>query len=237
MVTQPVPAVVTAWRPSDVVPLEVWNEAIDGRTLFERRSDPDFYDVLVRAIPADPIDVAVVGGGVERTNAEQAFRAARRGLVLADDDPFFAASGAAGELAPFVVDAGQTSVKAVGSGGRTRLDRSSDAALASLVASALDEVAQAAAFVDLVLALPCEVSIADQAVVLGACSYPIEGDARVLVADIAARARARLRSVRVVNDAVLAAHVARRRLPPRARALVLTIGHGVGAAILGGHEE
>lgn len=224
--------VLTAWTPPGIGPIELWDAVVDGRSLFERRADSDFYEALVRAIPDEPRAVALVGGALDRTSAMSAFARKDRPLALVDDDPFFAASGAASDRAPIVIDAGQTSVKAVGPGGRARLSRAGDVALAALVASALDEVAGPA--VDVLLAVPCAVSVDRGAIALGASSYPVRGDARAFADDVTRRARTKLRSIALTNDAVLAAHVARGRLRASEPALVLTIGHGVGAAILEG---
>ena len=83
----------------------------------------------------------------------------------------------------------------------------------------------------------CLVVHVSDRVVLGASSYPTEGDAASLVAEVLActgLADTRLAGTRVsvVNDAVLAAWAFARVSPsPRSR-LVLTIGHGVGAALV-----
>lgn len=228
-----------------IVPLELWDAVVEGRTLFERRADASFYDSLVRAILAHPIAstaarVAVVGGGVDRARATEAFHSSPLALVLVDDDPFFVVAGAGG-LGAVVVDAGQTSIKSSGTRGRVRVERGdlSRSDLPRLVAKALVAVVDLSAPIDLVLALPCAVTHEAGRIVLGECSYATEGDATAFVADLVAAlagtAAPPLASLRLVNDAVLAAHAVRARIASSsARTLLLTIGHGVGAALLDG---
>ncbi|MBS2015555.1 MAG: hypothetical protein JST00_21895 [Deltaproteobacteria bacterium] len=234
MVTGAMPR-VTDWSPRGIVPLELWDARVDGRTLFERRSEPTFYESLVRALPSSAREVALLGGGLDLARAESAFRSSAFELVLAENDPLFAARAVAEEVGGVVVDAGQTSVKAATASKAARIERGGRDRLASLVVEAIDAVEAvdgAEGDLDLLLAVPCELEGSGAAITLGPCSYPIEGDARRLVEAIDRGARRRLRSVRLVNDAVMAAHAARRRHRVERSLLVLTIGHGVGAALV-----
>lgn len=238
MVTRAMP-LVTAWSPPGIVPLELWDAMVDGRTLFERRAEATFYESLVRALPFAAREVALLGGGLDLRRAEAAFRASAFELVFGDGDPAFAARTLAEETRGIVVDAGQTSVKAAAAAKTTRIERAGRDALTSLVVEAIEEVALtdsvaavdvAESGYDLLLAVPCELRGSGPDLALGPCSYEIEGDAFGMVEAIARQTRVWLRSVRIVNDAVMAAYAVRHRHLVAGPLLVLTIGHGVGAA-------
>lgn len=201
-----------------IVPLELWDAQIDGASLFARRAQPDFFDSLARVAETVACsDVALLGGGVDPARARPAFAA--RGLALAflSDDPFFAAE-AGRAFADAVVDVGQTSVKAVGPKGRRRFPRAEP--FVASIAEAITAVGGDAVLV----ALPCAI----EGDVLGESSYPTGGSVHDFVAEL--RARTRRDRIEVVNDAVLAARGVPR--PERGRRLVLTVGHGVGAAVI-----
>lgn len=233
------PPSISVLETPGIAPLELWDAVVDGRTLFERRAEPSFYEALARAVAGHDIGraaarVAIVGGGADRVRAGEAFRAT---LAIVDDDPFLAASSARA-LADAVVDAGQTSIKAIGPRGRVRVERRGATFGSDLprpIARLLEAVVEGGSPIDVVLALPCTVTEIEGRILLGESSYPTQGDAQALVERLVELSATPIASVRLVNDAVLAARAVRTRLPPSSeRTLVLTIGHGVGAALLEG---
>lgn len=155
------------------------------------------------------------------------------------------------------VDVGQTAVKAAGAGGSVMRRRpallATDDGTANVATRGIfcEEVAAALLAASgeappsfVLLSLPCEVVAADRGIDLGSSSYPTAGDGAGLVAEILARAGAVAIRVAIVNDAVLAAHVVARAAGGGGESgnssvssdsggarLVLTIGHGVGAAL------
>ncbi len=150
-------------------------------------------------------------------------------------------SGPKSSLSPFLLcaDVGQTSVKLHDGEQVLRLER--DFARAPLIdrvhpaerraarASTLDFLAECLAPArgrPLLLALPCEL---DDAGVAGGCSYCWEDGDTALVPELAERVAPSQLSV--LNDAELAA-VAAAADGERGPTLVLTVGHGVGAAWL-----
>ncbi len=200
-------------------------------------------------LPATAWDaVALVGGALDETRARDAFDAAGIALDVVAADPFFASSHAREVLAELgaaydgavVIDVGQTSVKGVGPATRIHRSRAASAGALDARAEFVDYVAGvladasvgvAPAFV--LLALPCEVAMHDGALVLGASTYPTAGEGGALVRDILARAGVASASSSVVNDAVLAAWALARRVPSQTQSrLVLTLGLGVGAALV-----
>ena len=137
-----------------------------------------------------------------------------------------------------VVDLGQSALKIAWRDGRIALARDMEAippntgrgrsALVNFVGDALAKVARKSPPEAVVLALPCEVSGEGR---LGACSYPwAEGDhvASELL-DAAGLARV---PTSLVNDAELAAIGVAERGGMPGTSLVLTIGFGVGGALL-----
>lgn len=201
--------------------------------------------------------VALVGGALDEARARDAFDAARIQLDVVSADPFFAASHGREALSEqskwyadaVVVDVGQTAVKACGPSGRIRRARPGppfDAAAASPAetsAARAELVEEVAAVVleacrdrspsFLLLGVPCEVTPRDGTVDLGASTYPIAGDALPLMRAVLARAGHPAVGSAVANDAVLAAWALGIRSPSRARTrLVLTVGLGVGAAVV-----
>ncbi len=241
---------IVAWRPPGITPLEIWNAAIDGSTLFERRSDAGFFEALGRAIMvAVPREswraAALVGGGVERARATDAFARAGHAIAILDDDPFFTASGARVALGDetVVVDVGQTSLKASSATGTLRMARKpafSDASsLATTVGRCVRMVHGSSACETLVVAVPCALEGDGARLSLGPSSYPLEGDPRPFVDTVVRAAEIEPREVRIVNDAVLAAWVVERRIGASGGSdplLVLTVGHGVGAATIAGRS-
>lgn len=209
----------------NVVPLEIWDAVVDGRSLFARRADPDFFDALA-GVAAEQrrahafADVALVGGGVDVPRAHAAF--AGRGLPLAvvSADPFYVVRGAH-PRADVVIDVGQTSIKAIGPRGHERRPRADDRDRAAFARSIGEAIAAVSARPDarVLVALPCAVDGGR----LGPSSYPTEGDLGDLVDALGHAGR-----IDVINDAVLAAEV----VGAQQRRLVLTVGHGVGAALV-----
>ena len=200
-------------------------------------------------LPAAPWDaVALVGGALDETAARDAFDAAGIALDVVAADPFFASSHAREVLAEFgaaydnavVIDVGQTSVKGVGPTTRIHRPRVADAIaldaraeLVSYVAGVLADACVGVAPAFVLLALPCEVETRDGALALGASTYPTAGEGGALVREILAGAGCASASSAVVNDAILAAWALARRVPSQAQSrLVLTLGLGVGAALV-----
>jgi hypothetical protein len=234
-----------------VIALEIWDLEIGGATLFAARAERDFPSRLGEAarrlIAGELLDgrcrgverVIVRGGGAQALCG----KLPQLGVPVTVEPGAFA--GEAGGLAllgargGLVVDAGQTAIKLSWPGGRARVERDfaslpanvepDDGARERVRAFFAGAIANAAARLDgapagVVLALPAEL---DDALVPGACSYPIAGDA-TLVADVLARAGLDGVPALVLNDAELAASDV-----PRDRAtLVLTVGFGVGGALV-----
>ncbi|MCX5745574.1 MAG: hypothetical protein NT062_24115 [Proteobacteria bacterium] len=214
-----------------IIPVEIWDLPAGGKLLQERRDDADFADHLAAALAAWSAPhvfdrVHVVGGGA--TDAIVAAIAARWACTV-EPDPFAAARGAAP-----CADVGQTSVKLADPHGRTwRVARDlgraplrdgvplheREAARTSTIAWLVDVLAPLRAEArEVTVGLPCE--IVDG--VPRSCTYCWRDPDPGLVAALGA--------AHVVNDAVLAARAS--RVPPGT--LVVTIGFGVGGAIVAG---
>lgn len=194
-----------------------------GLTLIE-----GFVQELLRRVD-HPIDVS----------PDERFAGERGGLALLE-----------GRGGGAVVDVGQTAIKASCRGRRLVRERDLRALPLELIdpsgappRAAPDRLERAAAFIgaaiaelgsdgdSLVLALPCPL---DDACVPGPCTYGWAGEAR-LVPAILERSGKHFREVLVLNDAELAAETALARRPREAgeRVLVLTLGFGPGAALIG----
>ena len=246
------------WPHEGIVPLEVWDVLVEGRSLFARRDVPTFYAALATAVlalrrgeaeraggtvlPAVPWEsVVLLGGGVDEACARAAFAAAGISTTIAGAEPCAIATlarAALGEAAGgwVVVDVGQTAIKIAGPEGAT-LHRphgaplANHAALATAIAGALSASGAAGRAGSLLVGLPCEVASEDGAIVLGDSTLPTAGDGNALGAALGARVRG-ARDVALVNDAVLAAWAIARQQPSREARLVLTLGFGVGAALI-----
>ena len=240
------------FAPPDITPLEVWDVVIDGRTVFEWQEHTAALPAVLRRLVEDlaggravrrgtgrpaatafPIDGVVVVGGRAVANPLGAAEASP--LVRHVDSSPFASVRAASTLADVVVDVGQTSIKAIGPGGEHRATR--DGSTAVDVARGVTDVLRRSAGgtrpASVLLALPCEIGRGADAhdVVLGACSYDLPSSAAAFVALLGDDIRPA--DVTIANDAVLAAYGARPRLHPADRGLLaLTLGHGVGAALV-----
>lgn len=214
------------------------------------RGETTFPDARWSPLDFPHIDrVYVLGGGT--LAAPMPPRLSERGLaVTVAPDPLFAAAIAGATLAPraLVADVGQTALKVVFEGERAQHLRDFDELP---IASELDEGAVAevrerfVAFVAgalraasartppeaVVLALPCAL---DGDLVADACSYPYPHPDPTLARDILAAAKLAALPALVLNDGELAAYAAARdpRLPAHGTTLVLTLGFGVGAALL-----
>jgi hypothetical protein len=251
---------VQAWPHEGIVPLEVWDLMVDGRSLFACRAEATFYDALAAAVlalrrgeatreegtrlGAVPWDaVLLVGGAVDAVRARAAFAARGIALEVSVSDPCYVARLALEVLAEHdreavVVDVGQTAIKAAGPHGvvhrRHEGEVGEQAALASAIAAATSAACREHRPTTLLLALPCEVTMTHGAPVLGASTLPTAGDGSALGAALRARLPWACETW-LVNDAVLAAWALARRRPGvaagRAR-LVLTLGFGVGAALI-----
>ena len=241
--------------PPGVTGLEVWDVVVGGTTLFaaaKRRAFPRLLAEAIRALrrgtarrecgePIGPgelaFDQVIVGGG-----AWDAIPAARRtsGVETLPGGRFLGVAGGFSLLdgPGLVCDVGQSAIKLAWPGGRALVERD----FGTLpVRSRSDDAAHRAALIEylggalrraprlprLVLALPAALSSNGNP---EGSSYPgMAGDVD-LVTDALACAGMSGTETLLLNDAELAALSA---LPiARGRALVLTVGFGVGAALL-----
>jgi hypothetical protein len=195
------------------------------------------------------IDAIFAGGGGVTPTIEAALGAL--GLVVHRGDAFAGEAGgldlldAMGARSGLVVDVGQSSIKVSARAGRTRIPRDFKRLpvtrplgdrgdprepfrdfVADAVLAAMRDFGAADA---LVLALPAEL---DDAGCPEGSSYPgLQGD-RDLAASVLARAGIPGARVVLLNDAELAALSAKRVVAAPSTALVLTIGFGIGGALL-----
>jgi len=206
-----------------IVPVEIWDLPSAGRLLQERRAEADFPQRLAAALVAwtPPVAFArvhVMGGAATRVIAE-----ALPWPTTIDDDPFTAARA----HAP-CADVGQTGVKLATRDRAWRVER--DLARAPLRDGAADREACRASTIawlrdvlavldgPITLGLPCELVGG----VPRSCSYAFRDPDPMLVAELGVPV------LDVVNDAVLAA----RASGAPVGTLVLTIGFGVGGALV-----
>ncbi len=195
------------------------------------------------------IDAIFAGGGGLVAPIEAALRAI--GLPFHGGDAFAGEAGgldlldAMGARSGLVVDVGQSAIKISAHAGRTRISRDFKrlpvtrplgdrgdprdpfrSFVADAVASAMRDFGEADA---LVLALPAEL---DDTGCPEGSSYPgLQGDGD-LAGEVLARAGIPGARVVLLNDAELVALSAKRVVPERSTALVLTIGFGIGGALL-----
>jgi hypothetical protein len=188
--------------------------------------------------------VVVGGGGARQRTCDAIRRGAGVPATLAPDAEYGGERGGFALLASagiardgVVVDVGQSSIKVSSRGTRRRIprplerDHDGDLAGPSFVVRALRTAAITGDVEGLVIALPCAIDVDGT---LGSSSYAgFEGRTDLLAE---ALSDAGLRSVPtwIVNDAELAALSAAERssYAPGATILVLTIGFGVGGALL-----
>jgi hypothetical protein len=202
------------------------------------------------------VDTIFVGGGALTAELEAALRTVGLPLYVSRQPVFVAEAGgrqllhSLGARSGLVVDVGQTAIKISHNQGRARYPRDfsllplADAAggtfdgrpaLRRFLASALADAARAAGDVDaIVLALPAALDDAGRP---GDCSYPglaqdAHSDGALLVPEVLMEAGLEHVPCLLLNDAELAALSAREVIPPGATTLVLTLGFGVGGALL-----
>ncbi len=196
--------------------------------------------------------LVVAGGGLLEPGVRAALEAGVAGALSFIPDPVFAAAAGGRAvlrrlgLSGLITDVGQTAIKVIHGGERSLLPRDWQAlppadevppeqhgrqrlALRAFVASALRRQERPEA---VVLGLPCDFPGGAP----GACSYAgLEGDVD-FVAEVMARAGLSGLPCVYLNDAVLAALSARALFGSdlTGPALVVTLGFGVGAALLEG---
>lgn len=213
--------------------IELWDFVVAGKLLQEWRHDASFplrvADVVVAACP--DVDAVHLAGG-DASEAIEAAIAARGLSCTRSTDPF-APARAGAAMAGACADIGQTSIKLVAGDSCRRIardleraplrddvprDRRDDARRSTIAAIA--EVLRGLGTA--LVGLPCE--IVDG--IPRSCTYCWRDPDPDLVPELE---RASGTTIRIINDAVLAAHAAPRR---RGTTLVLTIGFGVGAAVV-----
>lgn len=252
---------LTRHRDPRIVPLEVWDLVVDGVPLYRAERGAGYGALLGRAVeslidgaarsvsgtvfPAlcRAIDrVVLVGGGAHAIVWTSSRVPARR---LADAERCAEQGGRAIlerlGVTGIVADLGQSLLKV--SGVRRRVyprdlakipvsqrpvEGLGRAALVDFVAAALREAAEDRRPEAIVLALPCELS--DEGV-LGTCSYPWRAGDAIVPEILAAAGLAEVPTV-LINDAELAAVGVAARGPITAPTLVLTVGFGIGGALL-----
>ena len=245
-----------------VVPLEVWDVAVGGARLCEAPRDATFGARLLElALGLSAGELELSGGapppaelrGVTRLvltggAAESLVLPTVAGLIVeVDPEGAFAAEragrAALGPAGGLVADVGQTAIKILSGGRRQRAPRDLDALPPNAPLSPasrerfIDFVAGAlSAAIDgelrptgLVLAMPCEVS---PTCALGASSYPYEAGDPTLLDELLERAGLTRAHVLVANDAELAAASITLGDAPLDPTLVLSVGFGVGAALI-----
>lgn len=245
-----------------VIPLEIWDAEVAGVRLCDAPRDAAFGARLLSLVRALAAGEATLSGGVPAPPELRGVRrlhlcgGGAAGLELPVDDALVVDLDTSGlptaeraglaALAPargLVVDVGQTAIKVSDGSRRARFPRD----LARLPANAPASAASRGAFVDFVagairaswaagpppeglaLALPCEVS-SDCS--LGPSSYPYEPADPTLLAEIVSSAGLDGCRVIVANDAELAAASVALRASVLEPMLVVTIGFGVGAALV-----
>jgi hypothetical protein len=209
-------------RPAQVQPLEIWNAEIRGRTLFDWQPSNEFPQVLAEVV--DDLrhqyrfqHVHLLGGAARRPFVAEALRA------TVAEEPVFAAARAGAELAASCADVGQTAIKLVMNGRQWLHPRDQSRPAIDFIAGALAELTGPC-----LLALPC---VLEDDLKLTDCSYDWSaGDLRPLLRKAGLDEEKAL----IMNDAELAAVASMNdpRVPRKKRTLVLTLGFGVGAALL-----
>jgi hypothetical protein len=222
---------------ANVIPLAVWDLPVAGKLLQEWRHDTSFPARLATAIAdlhaATPFaHVFLCGGAADATLA-----AALPFPVTLATDPFAAARAGAAARSALCADVGQTSLKLAHGDRVWRIPRdlaraplrddtplaARDAARASTIAFLREHLAVAADRI--VLGLPCEV---DANGIPRSCTYCFRDPDPELVPTLTDL------PCEVANDAELAAlaALADPRVPGGTATLVLTIGFGVGGALI-----
>lgn len=240
-----------------IVPLELWDLLVDDIPLYHHERGPGFGTTLARGVgslrtghavsessarfPAACRELreVVLVGGAARTIAWSGELPARHAERCAEigGRAILDRLGARG----LVIDLGQSHLKIHGTRSHTHprdfskvpisarpVDTRGRAALVEFVAAALREAADETRPEALVLALPCEIA-GDGA--LATCSYPWAAGDPIVAEILAAADLTHLPGV-LLNDAELAAIGVAESTPIAAPALVLTVGFGIGAAIV-----
>lgn len=245
-----------------MTPVELWDLVVDGAPLYAAARDATYGRTLARAVealldgeaacesatPLPPecrrIDRVVLAGGA---SGHVRWTSSRVPAVFAPEPERCAERGGHALLAGapgLVVDLGQSFLKILASDGRrwsfprdlaaipisTRpIDGTGREALIAFVAAGL-RAAAGAGCERIVMALPCEIS-PDGA--LGTCSYPWRAGEPIVEAFLDAAGLGGVPTL-LVNDAELAAiGVAEDGVAPGVT-LVLTLGFGVGGALVQG---
>ncbi|HEX4382931.1 MAG TPA: hypothetical protein VH083_08280 [Myxococcales bacterium] len=209
------------FRPAQVTPLEIWNAKIGGRTLFEWQALAEFPQALAQVARGLRKEhgfehVHLLGGAARREGVAQALHA------TVSADPVFAAVRAGARISPACADVGQTAIKLAQDGKVWSLPRDEARPALELIAKALSQLSGPC-----LLALPCAL---DEDLRLTDCSY---GWGAADLAPLLRLAHLDEETALIMNDAELAALAALDdpQVPP-VRTLVLTLGFGVGAALL-----
>jgi hypothetical protein len=209
-------------RPAQVRPLEIWNAEVRGRTLFDWQTSEHFPQVLAEVVQGLRAEyrfehVHLLGGAALRPFVAEALRA------TVAEDPVFAAARAGAELAPACADVGQTAIKLVMQGREWLRPRNQQRPAVDFIAGALAELSGPC-----LLALPC---VLEDDLKLTDCSYDwLADDLRPMLRKAGLDDERAL----IMNDAELAAvaSMSDPQVPLDKRTLVLTLGFGVGAALL-----
>ena len=197
-------------RPAGVTALEIRDLEVRGDTLFAARNEPDFAARLAEGI-------AAIRRGEARTRSRITLPDACRAI-----DAIF--EGGGGFSDP--IEAALLALGLPLHRGEAFVGEAGGLDLLDAVRAAMRDFGEADA---IVLALPAELD--DEGCPEGS-SYPgLQGDRDVAAAVLE---RAGIPGARVImlNDAELAALSAKRVVPPSATALVVTIGFGIGEALL-----
>ncbi len=244
-----------------VIPFALSDVEVGGGTLFDRRGEAGFDEALASAVvllrdgravtrsattlpPAcRDLGAVVIGGGGASMRTCEALRRVGLpadllpGAEYVGERGGYALLAAAGIGDGVVVDVGRSSIKISSPAGRLRIARSDyadddvevDGPTFLVHALRAAEITGSAS--GLVIALPCAI---DGGGVLGACSYAGFAGRNDLLAECLASAGLRDVPTWILNDAELAALSAAQpsSYAPAATRLVLTIGSGVGGALL-----
>jgi hypothetical protein len=211
---------VKRFRPAQVTPLEIWNAKAGGRTLFEWQALPGFPQALAQVVRGLRKEhcfehVHLLGGGARRAGVAQALHA------TVSEDPLFAAVRAGARIAKACADVGQTAIKLSQDGRVWSRPRDESRPALELIAGALSELKGPC-----LLALPCAL---DDDLRLTDCSYAWRAED---LGPLLRLAQLDEETALIMNDAELAAVAALEEVPAAGRTLVLTLGFGVGAALL-----
>lgn len=212
--------------------LELWDAPVRGRSLFAQRDASSYAELvtevaLAAAARHDAPRIFLAGGDPRRREVDEVLRRSGATVDLADDPLFVGEPAARAILArhprTLAVDAGQTSLKIVAGERRWRAPRPERATGPRAFVDWIATFVRAEEPLDAwLIALPCQLEGGRGL----SCSYFDTLD----LAELAVLSSAPLS---FCSDAELAAHSAilhwaRLGVPPHG--LVLTMGHGLGAA-------